>query len=79
MRGCARRPVSQRALQRPDAAAKSAVDLRTFLDSLGDDLLEIGEPVSVVHEMTALQHELDRAGRFPVLRFSRPMLAERQD
>jgi 2,5-furandicarboxylate decarboxylase 1 len=51
------------------------VDLRTFLDSLGDDLLEIGEPVSVVHEMTALQHELDRAGRFPVLRFSLPRLA----
>ena len=50
------------------------MDLRSFLDSLGNDLLEIDEPVSVVHEMTALQHELDRAGRFPVLRFLRPRL-----
>ena len=79
MRGCARRPVLQRARPRPDAAANRAVDLRTFLDSLGDDLLEIGEPVSVIHEMTALQHELDRAGRFPVLRFSQADARQRQD
>ena len=51
------------------------MDLRTFLDGLGDGLLNVEEPVSVVHEMTALQHELDRAGRFPVLRFARPRLA----
>jgi 2,5-furandicarboxylate decarboxylase 1 len=51
------------------------MDLRTFLAGLGDNLLDIGEPVSVVHEMTALQHEFDRAGRFPVLRFSCPRLA----
>jgi 2,5-furandicarboxylate decarboxylase 1 len=51
------------------------LDLRTFLDGLGGHLLEVSEPVSVVHEMTALQHELDRAGRFPVLRFSKPRLA----
>jgi 2,5-furandicarboxylate decarboxylase 1 len=51
------------------------MDLRTFLDGLGENLLDVAEPVSVVHGMTALQHELDRAGRFPVLRFSRPLLA----
>jgi len=52
----------------------AALDLRTFLGGLGERLLDIEAPVSVVHEMTALQHELDRAGRFPVLRFLKPQL-----
>ena len=51
------------------------MDLHDFLDGLGDDLLCIDAPVSVVHEMTALQHELDRQNRYPVLLFRRPRLA----
>jgi 2,5-furandicarboxylate decarboxylase 1 len=52
------------------------MDLRSFLGELGDGLWTLDAPVSVVHEITALQHELDRARRYPVLLFRQPRLAD---
>jgi 2,5-furandicarboxylate decarboxylase 1 len=51
-------------------------DLRTFLDANAATLLELGGPVSVRHELTALQHQLDAARRFPVLVARRPRLVD---
>lgn len=51
-------------------------DLRTFLAGHAASVLEIPGPVSVRHELTALQHELDAARRFPVVVARRPRLAD---
>ncbi len=55
---------------------QAAMDLRTFLSGLGDALQTFEAPVSLQHEMTAIQHELDAIGRFPVLRFDQPRRAD---
>jgi 2,5-furandicarboxylate decarboxylase 1 len=51
-------------------------DLRSFLDAHASALLELREPVSIRHELTALQHRLDAQGRFPVVVARRPRLAD---
>jgi 2,5-furandicarboxylate decarboxylase 1 len=51
-------------------------DLRTFLDANAASLLELSGPVSIRHELTALQHQLDGAGRFPVVVARRPRLMD---
>jgi 2,5-furandicarboxylate decarboxylase 1 len=42
-------------------------DLRSFLDENSAAVWRIGAPLSARHDLTALQHELDGAGRFPIL------------
>ena len=42
-------------------------DLRRFLELHRDAVWELPGAVSTVHELTALQHVLDAAGRAPVL------------
>jgi 4-hydroxy-3-polyprenylbenzoate decarboxylase len=52
------------------------LDLRTYLSELGPALLEPDQPLSVVQEITALQHALGRAGRYPVIHVRHPRLAD---
>lgn len=42
-------------------------DLRSFLKLAGAAVWRIDQPVDPRYELTALQHTLDRAGRFPIL------------
>ncbi len=42
-------------------------DLRSFLQLADASIWRLEQPVSLQYELTALQHELDRAGQFPVL------------
>jgi UbiD family decarboxylase len=42
-------------------------DLRQFLAEHAGATWRIDAPVALRHELTALQHELDRAGRYPIL------------
>jgi 4-hydroxy-3-polyprenylbenzoate decarboxylase len=42
-------------------------DLRTFLAEHSGSVWELPRGLSVRHDLTALQHELDAAGRFPIL------------
>jgi 2,5-furandicarboxylate decarboxylase 1 len=43
------------------------LDLRSFLAEHADALWELPGPVSLRHELTALQHALDARGEFPIL------------
>jgi UbiD family decarboxylase len=52
------------------------VRLADYLDGLGPRLWRVAEPLSVVHEVTALQHALSEAGRYPALLVERPRLAD---
>lgn len=51
------------------------IDLRSFLDIAGDAVFRPAQPLSVVREITALQHALDEAGRHPVVCVAHPLLA----
>lgn len=51
-------------------------DLRSFLAARAAERLDLREPVSVRHELTALQHRLDAERRFPVIVAHRPRLAD---
>lgn len=42
-------------------------DLRSFIADHRDSVWRIAETVAARHELTALQHELDRIGRYPIL------------
>lgn len=42
-------------------------DLRHFLREHADATWRIDAPIALRHELTALQHELDRQGRYPIL------------
>ena len=53
-----------------------ARDLREYLDGCGGALWRVAEPLSVVQEITALQHLLSQAGRYPALLVERPRLAD---
>lgn len=46
-------------------------DLHSFLAAHADAVWDLTEPVALQHELTALQHALDVAQRFPILRASR--------
>lgn len=46
--------------------------LRGFLDQLGDQVWHVTEPVALKHGITALQYELDRVGRYPVVVIHKP-------
>ncbi len=48
------------------------LDLRTFLDDNTADILRVTEPISVCYEVTALQYELWRQGRFSVVYVEKP-------
>lgn len=50
--------------------------LRSFLDAAGGAVWRCNEPLSVVQEITALQHALSKAGRYPVIHVERPRLAD---
>ena len=50
--------------------------LRGFLDSIPDSILRPPGPLSVVHEITALQHALESTGRFPVIHIEHPRLPD---
>jgi 2,5-furandicarboxylate decarboxylase 1 len=50
-------------------------DLRSFLADHANSVWELSQPVSLRHELTALQHELDNRGRFPIL-VARQLLGE---
>jgi 2,5-furandicarboxylate decarboxylase 1 len=52
------------------------LDLRGYLAGLGPALFEPVRPLSVVQEITALQHALGRAGRYPVIHVAHPRLAD---
>jgi UbiD family decarboxylase len=53
-----------------------ASDLRQYLDACGAALWRVSAPISVVQEITALQHLLSQAGRYPALLVERPRLAD---
>ena len=50
--------------------------LRAWLEALGGEVLRVEEPTAVEYEVTALQHALDAAGRFPPVWVRRPRLAD---
>ena len=50
--------------------------LRAWLEALGDEVLCVDEPMAVEYEVTALQHALDAAGRYPPIWVPRPRLAD---
>jgi 4-hydroxy-3-polyprenylbenzoate decarboxylase len=52
------------------------LDLRGYLDQLGPALFRPQRPISVVQEITALQHALSRAKRYPVIHVAQPLLAD---
>jgi 2,5-furandicarboxylate decarboxylase 1 len=52
------------------------LSLRSFLAAHEAETLRLTEPVSVVHAVTALQHALDDAGRYPIVRVENPLLAD---
>ena len=52
------------------------MNLREYLDACGPALWRIATPLSVVQEITALQHALSEAGRYPPLLVERPRLAD---
>lgn len=58
------------------APSPSALDLRAFLASVGESVYRPAEPLSVVHEITALQHALERAGKRPIVHVAQPRLAD---
>jgi 4-hydroxy-3-polyprenylbenzoate decarboxylase len=49
-------------------------DLRSYLADVEGDLFRPADPVSVVHQVTALQRALAEAGRWPPIRIDRPVL-----
>lgn len=51
------------------------MNLRDYLAACGPALWRVGAPLSVVQEITALQHLLSDAGRYPALLIERPRLA----
>jgi 2,5-furandicarboxylate decarboxylase 1 len=51
-------------------------DLRAYLSDLGPALFRPSRPLSVVQEITALQHALGRAARYPVIHIPHPRLAD---
>jgi 2,5-furandicarboxylate decarboxylase 1 len=54
-------------------------DLRSFLEQSSAAVWRIDTPMSARHDLTALQHELDAAGRYPVLHATHvPDLAGRE-
>ncbi len=53
-------------------------DLRSFLSDHKSSVWEINRPVDVRHTLTALQHELDSAGRFPVIVARQPQRGDGQ-
>jgi 2,5-furandicarboxylate decarboxylase 1 len=53
-----------------------ASDLRQYLEACGAALWRVSAPMSVVQEITALQHLLSQAGRYPALLVERPRLAD---
>lgn len=52
------------------------MNLRQYLEGCGPALWRIGTPLSVVQEITALQHALSESGRYPALLVERPRLAD---
>lgn len=52
------------------------MNLRDYLTGCGPALWRVAAPLSVVQEITALQHVLSDAGRYPVLFVERPRLAD---
>ncbi|NJM33781.1 MAG: hypothetical protein HC850_02685, partial [Rhodomicrobium sp.] len=50
-------------------------DLREFLRENAAAVLRVDSPLSVVHEVTALQHALQDANRHPILHIPRPRSA----
>ena len=51
-------------------------DLRTFLADPTTPVFRPQTPVSIIHHVTAIQHALARAGRFPVVRVDAPLMAD---
>ena len=52
------------------------LDLRSYLEQLRGALFRPPKPLSVVQEITALQHALSQRGRFPVIHVTEPLLAD---
>jgi UbiD family decarboxylase len=52
------------------------LSLRSFLDSVPEAILRLGEPIATRHAITALQHVLGEDGRHPILVVERPVLAD---
>ena len=52
------------------------VDLRTFLADHPAAVFHVEEPVAAEHVLTALQHQLDAAGRFPIVIANRVRLTD---
>jgi UbiD family decarboxylase len=55
---------------------KSVFNLRSYLDALGPALYRPQQKLSVVQEITALQHALSRAKHYPVIHVAQPLLAD---
>ena len=51
-------------------------DLRSFLSANAAAVCDVDEPLSTVHEITALQHVLEKQGRYPVILVRRPVYAD---
>jgi 2,5-furandicarboxylate decarboxylase 1 len=55
---------------------RAILDLRTFLDSQKSAVFEPATSLSVVHEITALQYALEKAGRRPIVVVKNPKMAD---
>jgi UbiD family decarboxylase len=51
-------------------------DLSSYLESLGDAVFRPDGPLSVIQDITALQHVLSREKRYPVIHVRQPRLAD---
>ena len=47
-------------------------DLRSYLSSVEHAIWHIDEPVSTIHELTALQYALQDQGRYPIIHLTQP-------
>jgi UbiD family decarboxylase len=52
------------------------LDLRSYLNSVLDAVYRPGRPVSVVHDITALQQALGERSRYPIIHIEAPLLAD---
>jgi UbiD family decarboxylase len=52
------------------------LDLRSYLDSVAEAVYRPNRPVSIVHEITALQHAFEERGRYPIIHVAAPSLAD---
>lgn len=55
-------------------SATAPLDLRSYLAGVEESLYRVTEPLSTIHEITALQYILQERGSYPIVLIDRPLL-----